>query len=118
MFNYHFVSETCLKHLEALGPEALSHIRDAFSRDHDFDELKVGFINMLSNLDAPGVDDFLLELLDHQESAVVDWSGLVIGKRKRTDLLPALEEANSRIGNKPRIGWAINHLKKLKEEKQ
>lgn len=118
MFNYHYVSEACLKHLEALGADVLPHVQDAFSRDHGFDELKVGFINMLSNLDAPGVDDFLLELLDHEEPAVVDWAGLVIGKRNRTDLLPALEEANSRIGNKPRIGWAIGQLKKIKEDNQ
>jgi tetratricopeptide (TPR) repeat protein len=116
MFNYHYISETCLKHLEVLGADLLPYIRDAFGRDHDFDELKVGFINMLSNLDSPGVDDFLLELLDHEEPAVVDWAGLVIGKRNRTDLLPALEEANSRIGNKPRIGWAIGQLKKIKED--
>ncbi len=118
MFNYHFVSEACLKHLEALGAEVLPHIRDAFNRDHDFDELKVGFINMLSNLDAPGVDDFLLELLDHEEPAVVDWAGLVLGKRDRVDLLATLEEVNARIGEKPRISWAINHLKKLKEDKK
>jgi tetratricopeptide (TPR) repeat protein len=118
MFNYHYVSEACLKHLEALGAAVLQYIRDAFARNHDFDELKVGFINMLSNLDSPGVDDFLLELLDHEKPAVVDWAGLVIGKRNRTDLLPALEEANSRIGNRPRIGWAIGQLKKIKEDNQ
>jgi hypothetical protein len=118
MFSYHYVSEACLKHLEALGPEVLPYIRDAFGRDQDFDELKVGFINMLSNLDAPGVDDFLLELLDHQKPAVVDWAGLVLGKRNRVDLLSILEEASTRIGNKPRISWAINHLKKIKEGKK
>ena len=118
MFNYHFVSEACLKHLEALGTSVLPYIRDAFSRDYNFDELKVGFINMLSNLDAPGVDDFLLELLDHEEPAVVDWAGLVLGKRDRVDLLATLEEVNARIGEKPRISWAINHLRKLKEENQ
>jgi hypothetical protein len=118
MFNYHFVSEACLKHLEALGADLLPYLRDTFSRDHDFDELKVGFINMLSNLDAPGVDDFLLDFLDHDEPAVVDWAGLVLGKRDRVDLLATLEEAKIRIGEKPRISWAINHLKKLKEEGQ
>jgi tetratricopeptide (TPR) repeat protein len=118
MFNYHYVSEACLKHLEALGPDVLPYIRDAFGRDHDFDELKVGFINMLSNLEAPGVDDFLQELLDHEVPAVVDWAGLVLGKRDRVDLLPTLEEVNTRIGKKPRISWAINHLKKIKEGKK
>ncbi|MGD8436727.1 MAG: SEC-C metal-binding domain-containing protein [Syntrophobacterales bacterium] len=118
MFSYHYVSEACLKHLEAFGNEVLPYVRDAFKRDRDFDELKVGFINMLSNLDAPGVDDFLQELLDHEEPAVVDFAGLVLGKRNRTDLLPALEEANARIGNKPRIGWAINQLKKIRESKK
>lgn len=118
MFNYHYVSEACLKHLEGLGADVLAHVRDAFSRDLDFDELKVGFINMLSNLDAPGVDDFLQELLDHEEPAVVDFAGLVLGKRNRVDLLPTLEEVNTRIGNKPRISWAINHLKKINEGKE
>ena len=118
MFSYHYVSEACLKHLEALGNEVLPYIHDAFDRDHDFDELKVGFINMLSNLDAPGVDDFLQELLDHEKPAVVDYAGLVLGKRDRVDLLPTLEEVSTRIGNKPRISWAINHLKKIKEGKE
>jgi hypothetical protein len=118
MFSYHYVSEACLKHLEALGTDVLPHIRDAFERDHDFDELKVGFINMLSKVDTPEVDDFLLELLDHKKPAVVDWAGLVLGKRNRVDLLPTLEEVSTRIGKKPRISWAINHLKKLKEDKE
>jgi tetratricopeptide (TPR) repeat protein len=115
MFNYHYVSEACLKHLEGLGADVLPHIREVFSRDQEFDPLKVGLINMLSNFDVSGVDELLVEFLESEETAVVDWAGLVIGKRNRTDLLPALEEANSRIGNKPRIGWAIEHLKKLKE---
>jgi tetratricopeptide (TPR) repeat protein len=117
MFNYHYVSEACLKHLEGLGADVLPHIRDVFSRNKEFDSLKVGFINMLSNLEGAEVDDLLVELLDHEEPAVVDYAGLVLGKRNRTDLLPALEEANARIGNKPRIGWAIERLKKIKEGK-
>jgi hypothetical protein len=116
MFNYHYVSEACLKHLEGLGADVLPHVREVFSRDKEFDLLKVGFINMLTNLDASGVDELLVEFLESEEPAVVDWAGLVIGKRNRTDLLALLEEANSRIGNKPRIGWAIDHLKKLKED--
>ena len=118
MFNYHYVSEACLKHLEGLGAEVLPHIREVFSRDKEFDPLKVGFINMLSNLDVPGVDQLLVELLESEEPAVVDWAGLVIGKRNRVDLLSTLEEARSRIGKKARIGWAIDHLQKLKKEKQ
>ena len=116
MFNYHYVSEACLKHLEGLGADVLPHIREVFSRDKEFDLLKVGFINMLTNLEASGVDELLVEFLESEEPAVVDWAGLVIGKRNRIDLLAVLEEANSRIGNKPRIGWAIDHLKKLKED--
>jgi len=115
MFNYHYVSEACLKHLEELGADVLPHVRNAFGRDKEFDLLKVGFINMLSNLEAAEVDELLVEFLESEEPAVVDWAGLVIGKRNRADLLPALEEANSRIGNKPRIGWAIDQLKKIKE---
>ena len=117
MFNYHYVSEACLKHLQELGAEVLPHVREVFSRDKEFDLLKVGFINMLANLDAAGVDELLLEFLESEEPALVDWAGLVIGKRNRTDLLALLEEANSRIGNKPRISWAIDHLKKLQENK-
>jgi tetratricopeptide (TPR) repeat protein len=116
MFNYHYVSEACLKHLEGLGAEVLPHIREVFSRDKEFDLLKVGFINMLSSFDVPGVDELLVEFLESEEPAVVDWAGLVIGKRNRVDLLSTLEEARSRIGKQPRIGWAIDHLKKIKED--
>jgi len=115
MFSYHYVSETCLKHLEALGSDVLPYVREVFSRDKEFDPLKVGFINMLSTLEAKDVDELLLELLDSDEPSVADWAGLALGKRQRVDLLTALEEANSRFGNTPRIGWAIEHLKKLKE---
>jgi tetratricopeptide (TPR) repeat protein len=115
MFNYHFVSEACLKHLETLGADILPYIRDAFTRDQEFDPLKVGFINMLSNLDAAGADELLVELLESEEVTVVDWASLALGKRNRTDLLPVLEEASARIGDKPRISWAINHLKKISE---
>jgi tetratricopeptide (TPR) repeat protein len=116
MFNYHYVSEACLKHLEGLGADVLPHIREVFSRDKEFDLLKVGFINMLSSFDVPGVDELLVEFLESEEPAVVDWAGLVIGKRNRVDLLSTLEEARSRIGKQPRIGWAIDHLKKIKED--
>ncbi len=115
MYNYHFVSEACLKHLSALGTEVLPHIRDAFGRDKEFDPLKVGFINLVGSLEAADVDDFLVELLDSEEPAVVDWAGLALGKRKRVELLPTLEKASSRIGNTPRISWAINQLKSLKQ---
>jgi hypothetical protein len=113
MFNYHYVSEACLKHLEALGTDVLPYVREVFDRDSEFDPLKVGFINMLSSLDSGDIDDFLVQLLDYEEPDVVDWAGLALGKRKRIDLLPVLKEAISRIGGKPRISWAINHLSKL-----
>ena len=49
---------------------------------------------------------------------MVDFAGLVLGKKNRVDLLATLEEVNTRIGNKPRISWAINHLKKIEEGKE
>jgi tetratricopeptide (TPR) repeat protein len=118
MFGYHYVSETCLKHLESLGTDVLPYVRAAIDREKEFDALKVGLINMIGSLDTPEVDELLVELLKAEEPEVVDWAGLVLGKRDRVDLLPTLEEANSRIGDKPRIGWAINRLSKLKEDKE
>ena len=115
MFGYHYVSETCLKHLESLGTDVLPYVRDAMYRNKEFDALKVGLINMIGSLDTPDVDELLVKLLKNEETEVVDWAGLVLGKRDRVDLLPNLEEANSRIGDKPRIGWAINHLKRIME---
>ena len=116
MFGYHFVSESCLKHLEALGAAALPLIREVLRRDPKFDPIKVGLIAMVANIQAPEVDRILEDLLDHDEPAVVDWAGLGLGRRKRTDLVPALEKAAARIGKAPRLTWAIGHLKKMKEK--
>ena len=116
MFGYHFVSESCLQHLEALGAAALPPIREALRRDQEFDPIKVGLIAMLANVQLPEVDPILEELLDHDEPLVVDWAGLGLGRRKRMDLVPALEKAAARIGKAPRLTWAIGHLKKMKEK--
>jgi tetratricopeptide (TPR) repeat protein len=116
MFGYHFVSESCLKHLEALGSTVVPPIREALRRDPEFDPIKVGLIAMLANIQAPEVDRILEKLLDHDESVVVDWAGLGLGKRKRVDLLERLEKAAARIGKAPRLTWAIDHLKKVKEK--
>jgi SEC-C motif len=116
MFGYHFVSESCLKHLEALGAAALPPIREALRRYPEFDPIKVGLIAMVANVQAPEVDRILEDLLDHDEPVVVDWAGLGLGKRKRIDLLERLEKAAARIGKAPRLTWAIDHLKKVKEK--
>lgn len=113
MFGYHYVSEACLKHLEEMGEGALPFIREAFSRDRTFDPLKVGVITMIGKMPQPAVDDLLEELLQSKEPAVVDWAALALGRRERLDLLEALEEARERIGDKPRISWAIGQLQKL-----
>jgi hypothetical protein len=71
---------------------------------------------MVAGIQAPEVDRILEELLDHEEPAVVDWAGLGLGKRKRVDLIGRLEKAAARIGKAPRLTWAIDHLKKVKEK--
>jgi hypothetical protein len=116
MFGYHFVSESCLKHLEALGAAAVPPIREALRRDPEFDPIKTGLIAILANVQAPEVDRILEELLDHEEPVVVDWAGLGLGKRKRVDLVETLEKAAARIGKAPRLTWAIDHLRKLQEK--
>jgi hypothetical protein len=115
MFGYHFVSESCLQHLEALGAAALPPIREALRRNPEFDPIKVGLIAMLANVQAPEVDPLLEDLLDHDEPVVADWAGLGLGKRNRVDLLERLGKAAARIGKAPRLTWAIDHLKKVKE---
>ena len=117
MFGYHFVSESCLQHLEALGAAALPPIREALRRDPEFDPIKVGLIAMLANVQAPEVERMLEDLLDHDEPVVVDWAGLGLGKRKRVDLLERLEQAAARMDKAPRLTWAIDHLRKLKAGK-
>ncbi|HYA01495.1 MAG TPA: SEC-C metal-binding domain-containing protein [Syntrophobacteria bacterium] len=114
MFGYHFVSESCLKHLEALGARVVPFIRKALEHDPEFDPIKVGLIALLGNVEAPEVDEILVELLDHQERVVVDWAGLGLGKRNRVDLIETLEKAAARIGKAPRLMWAVEHLRGLK----
>jgi len=115
MFGYHFVSESCLKHLEALGSTVVPPIREALRRDPEFDPIKVQLIAMLANVEAPEVDEILEGLLNHEEPVVVDWAGLALGKRKRVELLETLEKAAARIGKAPRLAWAIDQLKKIRE---
>jgi hypothetical protein len=116
MFGYHFVSESCLKHLEALGAQVVPFIREELSRDPHFAPIKVGLIAMLADVKAAEVDEILVELLDHEEPVVADWAGLGLGKRKRVDLIERLEQAAARIGKAPRLTWAVEHLRGLKEK--
>lgn len=116
MFGYHFVSESCLKHVAALGAGGVPFIREALQRDPDFASIKVGLIAMLADVKAPEVDEILVGLLDHEEAVVADWAGLGLGKRQRVDLIDSLEQAKARIGKAPRLTWAIEHLRGLKEK--
>jgi hypothetical protein len=116
MFGYHFVSESCLKHLAALGAGGVPFIRKALQRDPDFAPIKVGLIAMLADVKAPGVDEIFVELLEHEEPVVADWAGRGRGKRKRVVLIERLEQAAARIGKAPRLTWAVEHLRGLKEK--
>jgi len=115
MFGYHFVAESCLKHVAALGAEGVPFIREALQRDPEFASIKVGLIAMLADVKAPAVDEILVGLLDHEEPVVADWAGLGLGKRKRVDLVDKMEQAKARIGKAPRLTWAIEHLRGLKD---
>jgi hypothetical protein len=114
LFHYPFLSESCLQFLERIGEPALSHLREAFRRDPDFDSLKIGLISVAGEIGTREAWAWVAGLLDHANPVMVSWAAEVLGKAGRTDMLEKIKEAGRRIGGSPRIERAVEKLSRIR----
>ncbi|MEJ2658293.1 MAG: SEC-C metal-binding domain-containing protein [Desulfobacterales bacterium] len=115
MFGFAYASGASLNFLEKLGATAISYIEEAFSKNKAFDPIKTGIVSVLGNIQSPAAYDLLLRLLAHKSSHIVNWAGDALGKFNDVRALPAMVEANERIGGEKMIDAAIRKLKDIQD---
>jgi HEAT repeat protein len=98
-----------------LGETAIPHIGEAFFRDKAFDPIKTGIVSVLGNIRSPAAYDLLLRLLEHKISHIVNWAGDALGKFNHIKALPAMIDANEKIGGEKMIDAAIRKLKDIQD---
>ena len=116
MFGFAYASGASLHYLEKLGETAIPHIEESFSRDKAFDPIKTGIVSVLGNIRSPAAYDLLLRLLEHKSSHIVNWAGDALGKFNDVRALPAMVNANERIGGEKMIDAAILKLKDIQDQ--
>ena len=112
MFNYPFMTESCLKGLEEMGERVLPQLKNAFSRDTAFDPLKTGLMSVAGRIGTAEAYEWLMGLLDHADSTVVNWAGKTLGACGYKPSLDKIKAANERIGKEAGLEWAIEELGK------
>jgi tetratricopeptide (TPR) repeat protein len=115
MFGFAYASGASLHYLEKLGETAIPHIEETFSRDKAFDPIKTGIVSVLGNIRSPAAYDLLLRLLEHKSSHIVNWAGDALGKFNHIKALPAMIDANEKIGGEKMIDAAIRKLKDIQD---
>ena len=113
MFGFAYASGASLNFLEKLGATATPYIEEAFSKNKVFDPIKTGIVSVLGNIQSPAAYDLLLRLLEHKSSHIVNWAGDALGKFNDVRALPAMVNANERIGGEKMIDAAILKLKDI-----
>ena len=113
MFGFAYASGSCLNYLEKQGEVVMPYIKDAFSREKEFDPIKTGIISVLGNIRTPPAYRMLMDFLDHENSVIVNWAGDALGKFDSVEALPAMVAASERIGGERMIENAILHLKDI-----
>jgi len=115
MFGFAYASGASLHYLEKRKDTVIPAIRDAFSRDTEFDPIKTGIVSVLGNIRTTAAYELLLELLTHENPHIVNWAGDALGKHQNIAALPLLVAASKRIGGERRIEAAIRRLKDKQE---
>ena len=90
-------------------------IEEAFSKDKTFDPIKTGIVSVLGNIRIPAAYNFLIRLLEHESSHIVNWAGDALGKFNNVKALPVMIAANERIGGEKMIDAAIQKLEDLQD---
>jgi len=113
MFGFSYASGACLHYLEKQGDVVIVYIEEAFSREKEFDPIKTGLVSVLGNIRTPPAYRMLMDLLDHENAVIVNWTGDALGKFDNIEALPRLVAASERIGGERMIENAILHLKDI-----
>jgi len=113
MFGFAYASGACLHYLEKQGEVVMPYIKEAFSREKEFDPIKTGIISVLGNIWTPPAYRMLMDFLDHENPVIVNWAGDALGKFDSVEALPAMVAASERIGGERMIENAILHLKDI-----
>jgi hypothetical protein len=115
MFGFAYASGASLHYLEQQGEVVIPQIEEAFSRDKTFDPIKTGIVSVLGNIRIPAAYNFLIRLLEHESSHIVNWAGDALGKFNNVKALPVMIAANERIGGEKMIDTAIQKLEDLQD---
>lgn len=112
MFRYPYLSESCLKGLEGLGEKSLPYLQEAFREDQEMDPLKTGLLSVAGEMGTPMAMEWLVGMLEHPLTSIVNWTAGVLGRKGYKPALPAIKKAMERVGPQPYIIWAIEELEK------
>ncbi len=115
MFGFAYASGASLHYLEQQGKVVIPYIEEAFSKDKTFDPIKTGIVSVLGNIRIPAAYNFLIRLLEHESSHIVNWAGDALGKFNNVKALPVMIAANERIGGEKMIDAAIQKLEDLQD---
>ncbi|NLJ28240.1 MAG: hypothetical protein GX433_09530 [Deltaproteobacteria bacterium] len=110
MFRFPYFAQKCLVNLEKLGDRAIPVIEKVLSENPAFDELKVGLISVLGNLETPESFRILVSLTEHENPYIVNFVAQALGNHKNPEALPYLEKARERVGELSKIAGAIKDL--------
>ncbi len=110
MFRFPFFAQRCLQHLESFGERAVASIEILWEENPAFDELKVGTITVLGNLQVPSSYELLTRLIDHENTYVVRWALEALSRHGRPEAQPSLERARHRLAAEDRIRSLVNEL--------
>lgn len=112
MFQIPFASETSMKYLEMKGERIIPNIRAAFAIDKEFDPIKTGIISVLGNLRTAPSYAILINLLEHPERHIVNWTAGALAIFGDLAALSKLLAVREHMGSEPRLDWAIEQLEK------
>lgn len=110
MFRFPYFSQFCLGHLQSFGDRAVPVIDELLRRDAAFDELKVGLLGILGNVQNPESYAVLVRMLDHDNPVLVSWAAQALEQHRNPDAAPHLERAKARLTEHSQIGGAIREL--------
>jgi hypothetical protein len=110
MFRFPYFAQKCLVNLEKLGAQAIPVLEKVLRENPAFDELKVGLISVLGNVETPESFHILVSLTEHENPYVVNWVAQALANHKNPAALPYLEKAKERLGELSKIAGAIKDL--------
>ena len=110
MFRFPFFAQKCLSNLERFNEYAVTVIARALHENPEFDELKVGLIEVLGNIRTSSSFDLLVALTTHQSPYVVSWAADALGRHQNPAALPYLESAKERLGAFSKIAGELQSL--------